>query len=141
MTIRNLFVVFLVLLFPACSGGGAPPVPDRLENGVLDKQLDETAFRLEMAPALSILGENRVTIRLKEKDGTPIDDCHVNLSASSTLPGMKIERVEINHGQGGEYQGRLHFMSVGQWKLTIALHRFGMKEMKEVVLFDVIGHS
>ncbi|MFI5304655.1 MAG: FixH family protein [Nitrospiria bacterium] len=115
--------------------------PEHLENGLIEKNQQGMVIRVELSPRLAILGENKVIISLKDRTGLPIEDAHLNISSSSTLPGMKIERVEINHGTNGNYSTKLHYMSVGQWKLTLAIHLFGQKEVKNIFLFDVIGHS
>ena len=141
MNIR-IFVLFVfTFAFSACIKVDPPVLPVHLENGLIEKTEKETAIQVELSPRLPILGENKVLITLKDSAGIPIEDAHLNLSASSTLPGMKIERVEINHGPKGVYETRLHYMAVGQWKMTLAIHRFGHKEIKNIFLFDVIGHS
>lgn len=99
------------------------------------------SIKVEMSPRLSILGENRVFITLKDPSGIPIEDAHLNISSTSRLPGMLIERVEVNDGPKGVYETKLHYMSVGQWKITLSIHRFGKREIKNIFLFDVIGHA
>ena len=137
--------IFVLLVFTfvlaACVKVDPPVQPVHLENGVFENRGKEIAIKVELSPQLAILGENKVLITLKDSAGIPIEDAHLNLSASSTLPGMKIERIEMNHASKGFYEARLHYMSVGQWKMTLAIHRFGQKEIKEIFLFDVIGHS
>jgi hypothetical protein len=120
-----------------------PVAAEHIENGMIEKQQQEEglSIKIEMSPRLSILGENRLFITIKDRAGIPIEDAHLNLSSTSTMPGMKIERVEINHGSGGVYEAKLHYISVGQWKLTLRTHRFGKKEIKNIFLFDVIGHA
>jgi hypothetical protein len=141
MKIR-IFVLFVFMFASAaCIKVDSPVQPVHLENGQIEKTDKEMSIKVELAPQLPILGENKIRITLKDSAGLPIEDAHLNLSASSTLPGMKIERVEMNHGPKGFYELRLHYMSVGQWKMTLAIHRFGQKEVKEIFLFDVIGHS
>jgi len=115
--------------------------PEHLENGKIDYHLEKMDFGLELLPNIAILGENKVVIKIKDPSGLAIEDAHLNLSATSTLPGMKIERIEVNHGEKGIYEAKLHYLSVGQWKLTVAIHRFGDREIKHIYLFDVIAHS
>ncbi len=141
MNIRFFLVLVFALVLSACMKVDPPVLPVHLENGLIEKMEKEMAIKVELSPRLPILGENKVLISLKDSAGTPIEDAHLNLSASSTLPGMKIERVEMNHGPKGFYETRLHYMAVGQWKMTLAIHRFGQKEIKQIFLFDVIGHS
>jgi hypothetical protein len=141
MTIRIVAFLFYIFILASCIHSEPQIVAEHLENGLIEKQQAGIAIKVELFPKLAILGENRVLISLKDDAGLPIEDAHLNLSASSTLPGMKIERVEINHGPRGQYESRLHYMSVGQWKMTLGIHRFGQKENKSIFLFDVIGHS
>ncbi len=116
---------------------------EHIENGMFVKEHQDEglSIKVEMSPRLSILGENRLFITVKDRAGIPIEDAHLNLSSTSTMPGMKIEWVEINHGSGGVYEAKLHYISVGQWKLILRTHRFGKKEIKDIFLFDVIGHA
>jgi hypothetical protein len=141
MKIQFYPILVLMFVLPGCMKVDPPLLPVHLENGLIDKTEREMAIKVELSPRIPILGENKVLISLKDSAGIPIEDAHLNLSASSTLPGMRIERVEINHGPIGVYETRLHYMTVGQWKMTLAIHRFGRKEIKEIFLFDVIGHS
>ncbi|MBI1824315.1 MAG: hypothetical protein HYR80_09425 [Nitrospirae bacterium] len=138
---ETALIVTLILALSACIHSEPPIVAEHIENGLIEKQQAGVAIKVELFPKLAILGENRIVISLKDGAGLPIEDAHLNISTSSTLPGMKIERIEINHGPGGAYESRLHYMSVGQWKMTLGIHRFGQKEYKSIFLFDVIGHS
>ncbi len=139
--IRFLLIITL-LLKTGCARADKPPViQEHLIDGVIQKEQQEMSIKVEMSPRLSILGENQVFITLKDPSGIPIEDAHLNISSTSTLPGMLIERVEMNDGPKGIYKTKLHYMSVGQWKITLSIHRFGKREIKNILLFDVIGHA
>ncbi|MBI3353245.1 MAG: FixH family protein [Nitrospirae bacterium] len=138
---RFLLIVTL-LLATGCIRGDKPPlIQEHLIDGVIQKEQQEMSIKVEMSPRLSILGENQVFITLKDPSGIPIEDAHLNISSTSRLPGMLIERVEVNDGPKGVYETKLHYMSVGQWKITLSIHRFGKREIKNIFLFDVIGHA
>ena len=138
----NRFVLVIILFLLGCAQGDRTPIlQEHLTDGVIEKEQQEISFKVEILPRLSILGENRVFITIKDRSGIPIEDAHLNISSTSTLPGMLIERVEINHGPKGVYEASLHYMSVGQWKITLSIHRFGKREIKSIFLFDVIGHA
>ncbi|MHB8481404.1 MAG: FixH family protein [Nitrospiria bacterium] len=135
-------LIILSLFLTACDQGeSAPVLREHLKDGLIEKNQQEMFIKVEMSPKISVLGENRVLITLKDLSGTPIEDAHLNISSTSTLPGMLIERVEMNHGPKGIYETNFHYMSVGQWKMTLSIHRFGKRELKNIFLFDVIGHA
>lgn len=136
------FIILAVVIFQGCDGlERAPLVQEHLQDGIFEGAAGGLKLRVEADPKISLLGENRFKIILQDNTGHPVEDAHLNISSTSILPGMKIERTEINRGPAGLYETRLHYLSVGQWRVTVSIHEFGKTEVKRAFLLDVAGRN
>lgn len=125
------------------SSGGTP-----LQSGSAGSMAsaDETLpyrsgpYRLDVQvqPQTPKVGENTLTLRLQNKDGTPVTGAAIRavaeMPAMGTMPAMQAP-AEMAETEPGVYQGTFDLSMEGSWPLSLAIQAPGMPERR--VSFDL----
>lgn len=90
--------------------------------------------RLKLMPEQPKIGQNRLTLAIRDGQGRPVADANVSASAEmpamGTMPAMR-ETVEIENAGLGIYRGRFSLPMNGSWPLTVIIDstRYGRAEL------------
>jgi RND family efflux transporter MFP subunit len=76
------------------------------------------------------VGRNRVAVRVRAADGTPVTDADVRIICSMpAMPSMQMPAMRsdarLAHGEGDEYRGEVSLSMAGRWDVTITAQRAG----------------
>ena len=87
-------------------------------------------------PSPAKTGEVELTLVITGRDGTPIEDAKVEVSADHTdMSGMGMSGLATNLG-GGKYSIKASFDEAGNWMLTVKVTRDAL-DYKEDIEFKV----
>ena len=119
----------LAVILAACAGSAAMPMQE--STGTKDVNISVTSN-----PSPAKTGEVELTLVITGRDGTPIEDAKVEVSADHTdMSGMGMSGLATNLG-GGKYSIKASFDEAGNWMLTVKVTRDAL-DYKEDIEFKV----
>lgn len=93
---------------------------------------------VQLAPQTPKVGDNTLTVRLRNQDGAPVSDASIRavaeMPAMGTMPAMQAP-AEMNEVEPGVYKGTFDLPMEGSWPLSLVIQAPGMPERQ--VSFDL----
>jgi Cu(I)/Ag(I) efflux system membrane fusion protein len=118
MTTRRIVLALLGVALLACGERGAEPAAVVRANDV--------ELRVSLDPALPRVGENRMTLELRDAAGAPIDDAdvgvRVHMAAMGAMPAMGGPAAVRNLGRG-RYAAEFALEMGGSWQVELRAQR------------------
>jgi Cu(I)/Ag(I) efflux system membrane fusion protein len=99
--------------------------------GPQEKQVQELTLTLATQPEKPKAGENVVRLKITNKAGQIIKDAQVTFVFAMTMPGMVPSKGEGKLSKDGFYETKTNLAMAGQWEVTVAIRRPGLKEIQE----------
>ncbi|MEE8119317.1 MAG: FixH family protein, partial [Gammaproteobacteria bacterium] len=102
---------------------------ERNEAIVLPYQSGPYQFDLKISPAEPVVGENRLTLILRDQNGSPISGA--SISAVAEMPAMGAMQAmrapaEWRESMHGLYEGSFDLTMKASWPLTLQIEAVGM---------------
>jgi len=105
---RYLFLALgMVLALAGCRGS--------------DDAVTASDLQIEIEPADEMVGETMFTVNLRDAEGNPVDDAHVNLFGNMDMAGMEPVIRDIESGTDGIYETPFEWTMGGEWYVDVTV--------------------
>jgi RND family efflux transporter MFP subunit len=111
---------------PMAMQPGGPASSEPEERAVGD-------LRIALFPARApvVVGENALSVRIREASGAPVTGATVRLRYTMDMPGMAIEEVAARELGDGVYEAPVHLTMAGPWSVVVDVERVGHAPARE----------
>ena len=108
------------------------------KNFEVTKKVDDYTVRIEIDKNPPIIGDNNLTLTIKDGSGKNVTDAKVKVDyGMPAMPGMPAMNYKTDAAlKGTEYKGKLNFSMAGSWNMTIQISQ-GEKVKKVKLNVDV----
>jgi uncharacterized protein YneF (UPF0154 family) len=116
---KKVTILLLVVLLMAGAAWG--------KSYEVTKKVDDLTIKVEMDKNPPIVGDNNLTLTIKDGTGKNIIDANVKLEYSMpAMPGMPAVNYKADAAmKGNEYKAKMNFSMAGSWNMVIQITQTG----------------
>jgi len=122
---KKVTILLLVVLLMAGAAWG--------KNFEVNKKVDDLTIKVEMDKNPPIVGDNNLTLTIKDSTGKNVIDANVKLDYSMpAMQGMPAVNYKADATlKGNEYKAKMTFSMAGGWNINIQITQAGkVKKVK-----------
>jgi hypothetical protein len=125
LLMKKILIFLFILLFVSGTLWG--------KNFEVTKKVDDFTVKVEIDKNQPIVGDNNLTLTIKDGTGKNIIDANVKLEYSMpAMPGMPAMNYKADAAlKGNEYKAKVNFSMAGGWNFNIQITQAGkIKKVK-----------
>lgn len=122
---KNIIILLLALVLMAGTAWG--------KNFEVTKKVDDFTVKIEIDKKQPIVGDNNLTLTIKDSTGKNVIDANVKLEyGMPAMPGMPAVNYKADATlKGNEYKAKMNFSMAGGWNINIQITQAGkVKKVK-----------